>query len=124
MSQGEGRQAEESPDEKLYCSFCNQSQDQVRKLIAGPKVYICDECVEVCVDIISDDRTPERAGTHAGKATPVASPMLTARCSLCLTPAVDEELVAVVGRGFVCRPCIWAIQAIPVPESDAETPPE
>ena len=42
-------------DEKLRCSFCNKSQDQVRKLIAGPDVYICDECVGICADIIEDE---------------------------------------------------------------------
>ena len=39
----------------LYCSFCGKSQHDVRKLIAGPTVYICDECVELCMDIVSDD---------------------------------------------------------------------
>lgn len=36
----------------LYCSFCGKSQHEVRKLIAGPSVYICDECVDLCNDII------------------------------------------------------------------------
>ena len=36
----------------LRCSFCNKTQDQVRKLIAGQNVYICDECIEVCSEII------------------------------------------------------------------------
>jgi ATP-dependent Clp protease ATP-binding subunit ClpX len=39
----------------LVCSFCNRSQDEVRKLIAGPSVYICDECIELCNDIISEE---------------------------------------------------------------------
>ncbi len=43
-------------DEKLlYCSFCGKSQTEVRKLIAGPSVYVCDECVELCNDIIRDE---------------------------------------------------------------------
>jgi ATP-dependent Clp protease ATP-binding subunit ClpX len=43
-------------DEKLlYCSFCGKSQQEVRKLIAGPSVYICDECVDLCNDIIKDE---------------------------------------------------------------------
>lgn len=43
-------------DEKLlYCSFCGKSQDEVRKLIAGPSVYVCDECVELCNDIIREE---------------------------------------------------------------------
>ena len=40
---------------ELFCSFCKKSQKEVRKLIAGPSVYICDECVELCNDIISDE---------------------------------------------------------------------
>ncbi|MGC8731133.1 MAG: ClpX C4-type zinc finger protein, partial [Halothiobacillaceae bacterium] len=39
----------------LYCSFCGKSQDEVRKLIAGPSVYICDECVELCNDILREE---------------------------------------------------------------------
>ncbi len=39
----------------LYCSFCGKSQHEVRKLIAGPTVFICDECVELCLDIISEE---------------------------------------------------------------------
>ena len=42
-------------EEKLYCSFCGKGQDEVRKLIAGPSVYICDECVELCNDILEDE---------------------------------------------------------------------
>ena len=38
----------------LYCSFCGKSQHEVRKLIAGPTVFICDECVELCMDIIKE----------------------------------------------------------------------
>ena len=45
--------------EILRCSFCNKDQNDVRKLIAGPTVFICDECVDVCNDIIADDRRVE-----------------------------------------------------------------
>jgi len=45
----------------LRCSFCNKSQNDVKKLIAGPTVFICDECVDVCNEIISDDLTAEAA---------------------------------------------------------------
>ena len=51
--------------EVLRCSFCNKDQNDVRKLIAGPTVFICDECVEVCNDIIADDKktpTPKAKG--------------------------------------------------------------
>ena len=46
-------------DDVLRCSFCGKSQHEVRKLIAGPTVYICNECVEVCLDIIAEDRVHE-----------------------------------------------------------------
>jgi ATP-dependent Clp protease ATP-binding subunit ClpX len=47
-------------NEMLRCSFCNKDQAVVRKLIAGPTVYICDECVEVCNDILADDAKTQR----------------------------------------------------------------
>ncbi|HEX6852045.1 MAG TPA: ATP-dependent Clp protease ATP-binding subunit ClpX [Candidatus Polarisedimenticolaceae bacterium] len=48
------------PDgEGLKCSFCNKSQRDVRKLIAGPTVYICDECVDICLDIIAEEKEHE-----------------------------------------------------------------
>lgn len=46
---------------ELRCSFCGKSQDEVRKLIAGPAVYICDECVELCNDIIAEENEKEEA---------------------------------------------------------------
>jgi ATP-dependent Clp protease ATP-binding subunit ClpX len=55
--------------EILRCSFCNKDQNDVRKLIAGPTVFICDECVEVCNDIIADDSKFER-GTRSSLPLP------------------------------------------------------
>jgi len=49
-------------DDVLRCSFCNKSQNEVRKLIAGPTVFICDECVGVCQDIIDEDQNYEPSG--------------------------------------------------------------
>lgn len=54
-------------DKLLYCSFCGKSQHEVRKLIAGPSVYICDECVELCNDIIREEIreiSPKRDGSE------------------------------------------------------------
>lgn len=48
-------------DKLLYCSFCGKSQNEVRKLIAGPSVYVCDECVELCNDIIKDELQDDAA---------------------------------------------------------------
>ena len=57
-------------NEQLLCSFCGKSQRQVKKLIAGPTVFICDECVEVCNDIIADDNKFDR-GTRSSLPMPV-----------------------------------------------------
>ncbi len=56
--------ARDSSSDGLRCSFCNKSQREVRKLIAGPNVYICDECVDICLDIISEDRVREARETR------------------------------------------------------------
>ena len=44
-----------SGDKLLYCSFCGKSQHEVKKLIAGPSVFICDECIDLCNDIIAEE---------------------------------------------------------------------
>ena len=54
----------------LYCSFCGKSQHEVRKLIAGPTVFICDECVEVCMDIIREDTKATGLKSTDGVPTP------------------------------------------------------
>jgi ATP-dependent Clp protease ATP-binding subunit ClpX len=46
----------------LYCSFCGKSQHEVKKLIAGPSVFICDECIELCNDIVRDEIAGEQGG--------------------------------------------------------------
>ena len=57
--------------EVLRCSFCNKDQNDVRKLIAGPTVFICDECVDVCNDIIADDnRSDTKAGLRSALPVP------------------------------------------------------
>jgi ATP-dependent Clp protease ATP-binding subunit ClpX len=55
----------------LYCSFCGKSQHEVRKLIAGPTVFICDECVELCNDIIREETKSALVKTRDGVPTPV-----------------------------------------------------
>jgi ATP-dependent Clp protease ATP-binding subunit ClpX len=55
----------------LRCSFCNKNQRDVKKLIAGPTVYICDECVDICLDIIAEEREPEEQKGRPRLPTPV-----------------------------------------------------
>jgi ATP-dependent Clp protease ATP-binding subunit ClpX len=52
------------PEEILRCSFCGKSQNEVKKLIAGPSVYICNECIDICNEIINDDEQAEVAATR------------------------------------------------------------
>jgi len=54
----------------LYCSFCGKSQHEVRKLIAGPTVFICDECVELCMDIIREEHKTTLVKSREGVPTP------------------------------------------------------
>jgi ATP-dependent Clp protease ATP-binding subunit ClpX len=57
--------------EGLKCSFCNKSQRDVRKLIAGPTVYICDECVDICLDIIAEEKETEETDGRVRLPKPV-----------------------------------------------------
>jgi len=54
-----------SSEKTLYCSFCGKSQHEVKKLIAGPSVFICDECIDLCNDIIREEVSPEEATAEA-----------------------------------------------------------
>ena len=53
-------------DAHLKCSFCGKSQEQVRKLIAGPGVYICDECIDLCNEILDEELVDGHSGTASG----------------------------------------------------------
>ncbi|MCU0929129.1 MAG: AAA family ATPase, partial [Burkholderiaceae bacterium] len=56
-----------SSEKVLYCSFCGKSQHEVKKLIAGPSVFICDECIELCNDIIRDEVPADGGGAKASR---------------------------------------------------------
>jgi ATP-dependent Clp protease ATP-binding subunit ClpX len=57
-----------SGEKVLYCSFCGKSQHEVKKLIAGPSVFICDECIELCNDIIRDESPADGPGAKSARA--------------------------------------------------------
>src|SRR5258707_161992 len=59
-----------SSDSKIYCSFCGKNQHEVRKLIAGPTVFICDECIELCKDIIGEENKSSLVKSRDGIPTP------------------------------------------------------
>ena len=60
----------ENKKEDLFCSFCGKSQNEVRKLIAGPTVYICDECVDLCTDIIKEENKTSLVQSSKGVPSP------------------------------------------------------
>jgi ATP-dependent Clp protease ATP-binding subunit ClpX len=59
-----------SSEKLLYCSFCGKSQHEVKKLIAGPSVFICDECIDLCNDIIRDEQAADSEGDSAKEGLP------------------------------------------------------
>lgn len=91
------------PDSKLHCSFCGKSQDDVRKLIAGPKVFICDECVDRCNGILESE--PDAVPDTSTQPQPIAA------CALCKLPKDAAELRLVAGRDALCVECIDAVRA-------------
>ena len=101
----------------LRCSFCNKAQNDVRKLIAGPTVYICDECVDVCNDIIANDRAllpNEEVEGRGGlqnllPAVPGGGPPV--QCALCGTTILVSDGLLVHNRGVLCLGCIGEVEA-------------
>jgi ATP-dependent Clp protease ATP-binding subunit ClpX len=61
---------DQDEDKLLYCSFCGKSQNEVRKLIAGPSVFICDECVDLCNDIIREEADAETGESSSEQSAP------------------------------------------------------
>jgi hypothetical protein len=103
--------------EPLRCSFCGKAQAEVNKIIAGPTVFICDECVDVCIEIMADDQRrtyPEvpkgSAESEGWRARAAALPGHSAACSLCRTSASVKEMLAVENRGMLCGECANAVE--------------
>ena len=65
MGMSDDRHGRNDSSKILYCSFCGKSQHEVRKLIAGPSVFICDECVELCNDIIREELEEKSQSTRS-----------------------------------------------------------
>jgi hypothetical protein len=99
-------------DGDLRCSFCAKEAEHVRKLIAGPKVFICDECVEICLEILREQRREQPAD-----AVPVSSTASTWRgttpagfCPLCRNSLMMQDAVLIAKKGVLCRPCVADVQ--------------
>ena len=92
----------------LVCSFCGKDQDHVRKLIAGPTVFICDECIDLCNDMIEEE--VEDLGNSA-ETTAVGPNLVTPRV---VTRYVDDNAEIAYGTAantvyWVCEGCGWKL---------------
>ena len=113
---------DETPE--VHCSFCGKAASQVKRLVSGPKVYICDECVALCVDILSPSgggkRGSKKRATRpaAGSTTPLphtkqarnrarklSEGLLEFRCNACGWQGLFGDFVLMPDRGMLCRSC-------------------
>jgi hypothetical protein len=101
------KQAPSEP--RLICSFCGKNQDQVRTLIAGPSVNICDECVDLCNEILEKESERKSPAGQPPQQGTIFN--LEASCALCHLRKPSEELSVVPDRGFICTVCLDAVRA-------------
>jgi hypothetical protein len=97
----------------LSCSFCGKTQHQVAKLIAGPTVFICDECVRICVDILAQPTGSSAGGSGAAADRPDVPELapLSIRCAMCQMMTPPQDLLPVEDRGGLCPGCVAEIEA-------------
>jgi hypothetical protein len=136
---GKPNRPSDKSEQPPYCSFCNKRLAEVRKLVAGPTAYICDECVGVCVDIIVDDVRVSASGEYGTQSLElqarlkahqmnahrapeiVASERLPdwhVRCALCQLVVATDDAIQVDDRGVLCDPCVSAVQAVGAKATD------
>jgi hypothetical protein len=103
----------------MSCAFCNKSKDDVRYLLAGPGVNICNVCVATCIDLIAEwDRAktgPPTAGNRFYHYFKIllqkgARPPVRMHCKLCRSPVAIADSIPVESRGRLCPECIAAVQ--------------
>jgi hypothetical protein len=108
-----GRFRKKLKDGLLRCSFCGKEQNEVSKLIAGTDGYICNECIEICNEIIADDqmiKTPPAVPENSERSKVMVVPVL--KCSFCKTPTPLTECVLIPERGRLCSDCLDATRSV------------
>src|SRR5262245_22757333 len=113
----EGQTTEPTPPRaRITCSFCGKSDEQVARLVAGPTVYICDECIDLCNEILAQEI--ERDSPAGRPQSQVSAIGVEHRCALCNLPKPTDELVAVPDRGFICPVCVEAVRVAALPPEE------
>ena len=128
---------------KTICSFCGKSQDEVRKIVAGPAVCICDECVDLCNDIIEEEPIAEKpvsVEAPSFKQPSVPKSLLTAMrrflpryspkqddsesrpcCRICHTPVGHADALMVRDQWPICPICIESVQRLTEGKGDQDS---
>jgi hypothetical protein len=93
----------------VVCSFCGKNQSEVRKLVAGPSVHICDECVELCKNILAEELDiNDKSRTKSAKAKTSENRL----CGICMEERESDELIFLPHAAYMCAGCLEDIQAV------------
>jgi hypothetical protein len=92
------------------CSFCGKNQSEVRKLVAGPSVHICDECVELCKNIVAEDA--DVSDSDKAEKAAKAKSKTNRLCGICMEPRETDELIFLPHTAYMCAGCLEEIQAV------------
>jgi hypothetical protein len=110
------RKSRADPGERLSCSFCGKHQKQVKKLIAGPGVYICNECIDRVHKIFA--ATNKTARTPIATIVQVREAARTERCSFCGKRRYQAATMASTGHVQICNECVELCDEITSEELD------
>jgi len=90
-------------DAETSCSFCGKKQSEARKLIAGPSVHICDECVDLCKNIVLQEAEADQAETKSGE---------NRLCGICMEARESDELIFLPHAAYMCAGCLEDLQIV------------
>jgi hypothetical protein len=91
------------------CSFCGKNQSEVCKLVAGPAVYICDECIELCKNILAEELAD---GEQSKSKSARADAKKNGLCGICMEERESDELIFLPHAAYMCAGCLEDIQAV------------
>jgi hypothetical protein len=100
-----------SEEEHSTCSFCGKERREVRKLIAGPSVHICDECVKLCSGVLTEE-TGGAEGPGDGSKSARSESADERLCGICMEARETDELIFLPHAAYMCAGCLEDIQAV------------